>query len=244
MMTANPSTDVVNSLMAALERDPRVDLHKYPVNAVLEDGSLVLEGMQENIAAKRAAARAAHRVAGNLAVVDRLRVTAVRFQEDGALRAEVISTLTQEPVFTEYGMRVRRNGDWEVVRDVGAGQGGHIDIEIGDGVVTLSGEAGSLSHRRLAEVLVWWTAGCQLVENRLRVVPAEAENDGELIDAIRMVLEKDPLVHADQVLVRAQSGVVSLGGYVASEQERKLAVLDVWCVPGVHDVIDEIRARS
>ncbi|MEJ2061531.1 MAG: BON domain-containing protein [Gammaproteobacteria bacterium] len=36
-----------------------------------------------------------------------------------------------------------------------------------EGVVTLTGEVGSLTQRRLAEVLTWWTAGCELVPGTL-----------------------------------------------------------------------------
>ena len=118
-----------------------------------------------------------------------------------------------------------------------------IDIEVVEGVVTLSGRVGSLTHRRLAEVLAWWTAGCELVENRLRVVPPEQENDGELTDAVRIVLEKDPLVQSSQISIDVQHGEVTLKGYVASEEERRLAVLDAWYVPGVREVVDRIQAR-
>ena len=118
---------------------------------------------------------------------------------------------------------------------------GDIVIQIRDATVTLEGRVGSLTHRRLAEVLAWWSAGCEDVDNRLRVVPPEQENDGELSDAVRIVIEKDPLVQAGQLAVSVRGKIVTLSGYAASKEEQRLAVLDTWYVPGVRDVIDRIQ---
>src|SRR3569833_379584 len=49
-----------------------------------------------------------------------------------------------------------------------------------------------------------WTGGCELVENMLKVSPPERETDDELTDAVRLVLEMDPLVHADQIYASAR----------------------------------------
>jgi hypothetical protein len=174
--------------------------------------------------------------------VDRLRVVASQM-EDGQLRAEVVNTLMGEPVFLDYGFRLKHDGGFETWRVTKSKIDEQIDIEVHDGVVTLTGRVGSLTHRRLAEVLAWWTAGCELVENRLRVVPPEKENDGELTDAVRMVLEKDPLVHSSQISVAVDHGEVTLNGYVASDEERQLAVMDAWYVPGVREVVDRIQSR-
>jgi osmotically-inducible protein OsmY len=130
------------------------------------------------------------------------------------------------------------------VRETLNEEGGLIGIAVHKGVVQLTGKVGSLSHRRLAEVRAWWTGGCELVENHLKVEPPEKETDDELTDAVRMVLEMDPLVHAGQIYARARDGVVTLEGYVASKEEKKLAILDAWYVPGVHEVVDRLEARS
>lgn len=247
-MAVHSLIDWTGTLSAAFERDSRMDAHQYPVRISVVGSELILEGMQADIAAKRVAARLAREAVAQsrqtLTVVDRLRVAPAQAQEDGALRAEMISALTQEPVFRDYQLAVLRDEGPELLHDPGEKGAGKIEIMVEDGIVTLSGEVGSLTHRRLAEVLAWWTAGCQNVHNRLKVVPPEQETDGELADAIRMTLEKDPLVHADQISLRARAGVVTVTGYVASQQERRLAWLDIWCVPGVHEVDNQIRAGS
>lgn len=240
----NISPDVrLNGLMAALESDPRIDVHQYPVRAGFREGSLVLEGTVKNVAAKKLVYSAAKRVARDSPVADRIRVAPAEPKEDGALRDEVGNMLLHEPVFLEYGLRVLKKGSLDTLREPQIDPSRFIDIQVSDGTVTLNGTVGSLSHLRLAEALTWWTAGCQAVDNRLEVSPPEEDNDGELADAVLMVLEKDPLVHASQLLISIKDRIVTLDGYVASQEEKHLAVMDAWCVPGVEDVIDQIEAR-
>lgn len=240
-MNNSTHSESVRELLTALELEPRIDLHAYPIHVIDQDDRLVMEGTVANITAKKLILRIAQRVCGGACpVLDRLHVAAARMEE-GELLTEVTDILMGEPVFSEYGMRVKHGSGWETWRVSKSELGEIIDIEVTGGVVTLSGRVGSLTHRRLAEVLTWWTAGCELVENRLRVVPPEMENDGELSDAVRIVLEKDPLVPSGQISVDVRHGEVTLNGYVASEEEHRLAVLDVWYVPGVREVVDRIQ---
>lgn len=243
-MPQQAQDDLVKGVLARLERDPRTDLHHWPIKVSMASGVLVLEGVVDNICAKKAASRVAHEVAQQIPVYDRLKVSASEPKEDGALRDEIVNALLEEPVFKEYALMTNEADTVTTLREGRSGEQAAMTVSVNDGSVALSGQVGSLTHRRLAEVLCWWTAGCESVDNRLRVVPAEAENDDELADALRAVLEKDPLVHSDQVTIRVRAGVVTLGGYVHSSQERKLAVLDACYVPGVHEVVDEIRARA
>ncbi len=243
-MANHPYDDKLNELKAALERDPRIDIHHHPLRASFEEGRLLLEGSVKNVAAMKLAHAAALRIIADAPLVDRLRVAAAEPRENGALRDEVCKRLLQESAFLEYGLRASRNGDApSVLREPLQDEHYAIDVQIADGAVTLSGSVGSLSHRRLAEVLVWWTAGCERVHNRLQVSPPEHDADDELADAILLVLEKDPLVHADQLTITVKDATVTLKGYLPSEQEKHLALMDVWCVPGVAEVIDEIATR-
>jgi osmotically-inducible protein OsmY len=88
---------------------------------------------------------------------------------------------------------------------------------------------------------MWWIPGCQRVDNLIQVSPAQQDSDDLLTDAIRMVLEKDPLVHATQIRIGTAAAVVELDGQLPSEEEHLLAVRDAWTVPGVWDVNDKIE---
>jgi osmotically-inducible protein OsmY len=121
---------------------------------------------------------------------------------------------------------------------------GEIGFAVEGGIVTLEGKVISLSHKRMIETIGWWTPGCRDVVNRLQVEPSEEDNDDELADAIRLVLEMDPLVHADQIGIRAERGVVTLGGVLQREEERHMAEMDAWSVSGVTDVHNQIQLAS
>lgn len=234
---------LVNDIEAALERDARVNQHEYPVKVWTEGGRIVLDGAVENIAAKRRAVNLARQLAGERCpVLDFLRVAAP-VQGELALRDEIANVLSGESVFSEYTLITVAGTERDTVHDAGP-EAGRIQAEIHDGTVTLNGHVGSLSHWRLAEVLVWWTAGCQRVDNRLEVIPPEQDNDNEITDAVRMVLEKDPMVHAGQLKIGTAGGVVELDGSLASEEERRLAILDAWYVPGVWDVVSRIQLHG
>ncbi len=243
MLTEFTPLDLMEHVFEELNRDTRIDTLRHPINVVFRDNALVLEGTLEDIVAKKRAVSAALRVAGAVPVIDRLRIASAEPVEDGALRNQALYILQNEPAFLDYGLRVYRSGVWDEVRLPRADSTGEIDISAEGGVVRLSGQVGSLSHLRLAETLLWWIAGCELAENYLHVVPAEQDNDDELSDAVRMILEKDPLVHASQLSIHVKNRVVTLEGYVASQEEKKLAALDAWYVPGVTEVCNNIQAR-
>lgn len=234
--------DLLPKIQAALEHDERINLHHWPLQIQAHDGTVVLEGRVENIATKRMTLDAVRRLAQEpWIILDRLRVdTAADDAPD--LGGKAIKALTQESAFRDYSLIVETDSRVETVHDAGP-QAYLIRVNVEEGIVTLTGTVGSLSHRRLAEVLVWWTANCQGVNNLLDVAPPQDDNDDELTDIIRMVLEKDPLVHAHQLVVTTHQGIVELHGSVASEEEKRLAVLDAWYVPGVENVIDCIGVR-
>lgn len=245
-MGTQASNNVIDRIGAALERDTRVNLHRSPVTVSTEDERVVLEGEMDDIAQKRAAVDAAARVVAagkQWRVDDRLRVRPGDHKEDLELKEEVESALGNEPVLREYTLIMQVAGDSETIHD-GKSADRSITAAVDDGSVTLSGRVESLTHWRLAEVLTWWVDGCRFVDNRLEVFPPEEDTDDELNDAVRIVLEKDPLVHADQLQAGTAGGVVILSGSAATAEERRFAILDAWYVPGVSDVVDRIQMRG
>ncbi len=235
---------IVKEVLAALERDPRVDLHHAPITASYADGVLTLEGEAPNIAAKKRGLEIAAAVPGVTGIVDRLRVTPAEAMEDGVIRDHVSDAMVQEPAFQEYSIRASVRNAWESVREVPGGAPGVIEIEVGDGIVTLNGRVGSLSHKRLAGVLAWWIPGCRDVVNGLEVDPPEEDSDDEVIDAVRMTLEKDPFVNAGQIRVSCRDYSVTLEGLVPKPLERDMAEADAWYVFRVGNVINRIESSE
>ena len=108
----------------------------------------------------------------------------------------------------------------------------------------LNGRVSSLSQKRLAGVLAWWVPGSRDVVNGLEVLPPEEDNDDEVTEAVRIVLEKDPFVNAAQIRVSAASYVVTLSGLVSTEKEREMAESDAWYVFGVDKVINKLEVQA
>ena len=93
-------------------------------------------------------------------------------------------------------------------------------------------------------MLAWWIPGVRDVVNGLEVVPGEEDDDSEITDAVRLALEMDPLVDADEVAVSTRQAVVTLRGVVRSDVQRRAAERDAWCVFGVDGVRSELRVRA
>jgi len=229
---------MITEAAAALEREPSVNLHSFPVHLEFSDGVLTLEGEVERITAKKRALEAAAALPGVSGIVDRLRVVPAVQMEDGYIRDHVCNALQAENLLSSYAVWAMVKGKQELVRAAAQGVDGSIDVEVDDGVVILNGAVPSLSAKRLAGVLAWWVPGSRDVVNGIEIAPPEEDNDDEVVDAIRLVLEKDPFVNASQVRVKCRNYSVTLEGVVKSEIQKQMAEADCWYVFRVDRVIN------
>ena len=238
-------TSVEKAVKAAFERGHDINLHRYPIRLEFDvtKGALTLEGEVENIIAKKRAFEIASQVEGIQGVMDRLTVAPGERRGDGAIRDSLVQELLQEPTLLPSTIRVHHKGSAETLRESTETDGGVIEVIVNEGIIQLKGVVPSLSHKRLAGVLAWWTPGCRDVINGMRVSPPETDNDDEIADALRLVLEKDPLIHADQIGIRVRNRIVTLTGLVGNQEEKKMAELDAWYLLGVNKVVNEIDTR-
>lgn len=226
----------VKAIEAALEHDPDINLHRYPVGIEHDDG-IRLHGTVADIRAKRRALQLARAAAGDETVHDELRVEVGVPRGERELRQAVVETLMQEPAFAEA-----RVADADAVP---ADAGGDVIAVATDGDrVRLDGRVTSLGRLRLAELLTWWVPGVGDVVNRLSAGAAEGDADGELADAVRVALEMDPSLPGRQIDITARDGVVRLAGAVDSDEQRRLALLDCWYIPGVAGVEDGLAVKT
>lgn len=232
---------ILGRVRVALEHGGRIDLARYPVAMNLNDGILTLSGDVPAIAQKKHALGAMRAISGVSRVVDRLRVIPVQRLGDGAIRDAVCKWLSRDVDFLNCTIRVRDKGQDEVLRLAGANACGEMEVAVEDGVITLSGTVISLSHKRLAGALAWWSRGCRDVLNELVVEPKEEDNDDELVEALRLILETDPYVHPDRIGVGSRDAVITLQGFVSTNEERNQSELDAWYVHGVRNVINRLE---
>jgi len=232
-------------VLAALEREPEVNPHRWPVRVEYDvvNRVLTLDGQVQNVAAKRHAYECATHIDGVEGVIDQLRVQPAEPRGDGAIRVAVVEALLGESSLRDCGVHALHKGLMETLR-VAPNSHDMIAVTVEDGVVMLTGHVASLSHKRLAGALAWWAPGGRDVLNELEVRPAEQDNDAEITDALRLILEKDPLlVHADDIGIRVHDRAVTLTGVVTTEEERRMAEFDAWYVCGVRAVANRLEVR-
>lgn len=225
--------DLATALLAAFEKDPDINLHGAPIHVSLNGQVLRLQGEVANIIVKRKARRIAMQISGLSDIEDQLHLRPGQVRTGKALLDAVVDALSQESAFRDMAVHPIPPPDNLTVDWIG--------VSVDGCIVRLDGTVGSLSHRRLAEVIAWWVPGSCDVHNHMRVQPAEKDNDDELADAILMVLEKDPLLHAENIRAHAKSRVVTLSGTVHSQEQQRMAIYNCWYVAGVHEVISELQ---
>ena len=163
---------VLERIRAALEKETRVNLHRYPIKLAFSDGDAVLTGELENVAAKKLAHELAAAVAPATGLVDRLKVTPAQAMSDAELRDHTIKLLLDEPALEHCQLHSRLPDQLQTHRNGVPEPSGTIVVEVRNGVITLNGEVPSLSHKRLAGVLAWWVPGCRDVVNGLPKSPS------------------------------------------------------------------------
>ncbi|WP_343117181.1 BON domain-containing protein [Ostreiculturibacter nitratireducens] len=211
------------------------------------DGTLTLEGEVDNVAQKKIALERAAAVDGVAAIADRISVTPASTMGDREIRARLRDYFIQEPAFSDYAVRQLRideaipaKEDYELLGGDPATARAQIDIEVRNGIVTLSGRVPGLASKRLAGVMAWWVPGARDVINGLAVEPPEDDAPIRIEEAVRLVLDRDPLVDDTQIRVGVRHRTVRLTGAVPSKAIRGMAERDAWCVFGVDDVVNEI----
>lgn len=204
---------------------------------------LVLAGELPNVAIKRRVLDRAVSLAGTRGIVDRLRVEPRRRMADAELRDELLRALIDEPAFSILAIQEKSGGRTALVRNP-CKRAGFIEYEAQDGVAILKGAVPGLGHKRLAGVLAWWVPGTRDVVNSLAVTPIEEDSDEDILDAVRLAIEKDNGIESWQVRATVSDRVVTLCGHVSDPETRDRVERDAWYVFGVEAVINRLSVRS
>ena len=130
-----PREITTRRIHAALEREPRVNIHRHPIRVHSQDGAVILEGEVADVAAKKLALEAAAAAEGVSGVVDRLRVAPGEARGDGAVRDSLARLLLEQGEFRNCTVRVHTNERSIELRKKEDGVG-EIDISVTDGVET------------------------------------------------------------------------------------------------------------
>jgi len=239
----NKQDEVEKEVRAALRSEPRLGPTFHLKALQIEpDGFVILDGQVPSVSAKKIALEKVAAIPGIMGIVDRLHVEPATRMGDDEIRVHVRDAMTQEPAFERLEIRECVGRQVRLARGVPEGAHGNIDIEVQEGIVTLNGTMPGLTSKRLAGVMAWWVPAVRDVVNGVEVDPPEEDSPDMIEEAVRVALEKDPLVNASQIRVGVRNTWVRLTGAVAANAERDAAERDAWCILGVDNVLNEIEA--
>lgn len=105
-------------------------------------------------------------------------------------------------------------------------------------VIILSPINNRIFRAALAAVVACGAVACVMGPPKTQ---AERQADNDVADRVQAALGADRYLYARHITVRADSGVVSLGGYVWTPEELDAAMQDVQTVPGVTKVVNSME---
>ncbi|MDO8335510.1 MAG: BON domain-containing protein [Candidatus Saccharibacteria bacterium] len=204
-------------VMQELIWDPRVS-HEH-IGVAVTDGIVALSGTIPSYIEKSAAERAAQRVAGVKAVVEKIEVKLPSLYEKDDLDIA-------EAVLNSFLWNV------EIPDKL-------IKVSVENGWVKLTGEVEWNYQRNAAEKLVRSLTGVKGVSNNIILKTREVQA-GVVKQKIEDALKREALREAKQINVAINGGTVTLSGKVHSFSEMNDAKLAAWSAPGVTKIENKL----
>lgn len=198
-----------------LRREPGLDT--TDLTADVTDFVATLGGAVPRLPDKLVAERAAKRVPGIQAVVNRVEVTPPPSSERSDTDLTRIATYALE---------------WNTLVPAG-----RVQASASRGWVTLEGDVDADYERAAAEETIQRLAGVRGITSRIIVAPPQGE--GPLRSRIEEALHRDPQLRGLHIAVETEEGLVRLRGRVHSLAERDEAEHVAWAAPGVRGVTDD-----
>lgn len=193
------------------------------VRVVVDEGGIALDGAVETIAEKRAIVNAVRAIEAHGQLRDGLTIVGPAPLSDAELQRHAQDAISQNAAL----------------------RGQEIGATAQEQVVTLSGRVDSFEAKGLAGLSVWWLPGVSEVRNELELVPAHVPTAADVRDIIVMAFERDVLVPHEAIAVSVDEDFrVSLVGAVPTEEARRAAEFDAYCIEGVTFVDNRLEIRS
>jgi osmotically-inducible protein OsmY len=208
--------ELQKDVMNELKWEPSIEAAEIGVS--VRDGVVTLSGYVDSFYKKWAAERAAARVFGVKAVAEELKV-----RLPGSL----------ERADEDIARAVSDALEWNV-----AVPHDRVEVQVQDGVVTLSGEVDWWYQKDAAGDVARKLVGVVLVSNLITIKPAVKPQDVK--DKIESAFQRNALLDARRVTVETHGGKVILRGSVRNWAEREQVEQAAWAAPGVSEVESHI----
>jgi osmotically-inducible protein OsmY len=200
-----------------LRRYPDVDAAAIAVAG--SGGRVTLRGTVGSDRERRAAGKAAANVFGVVAVDNALEVARLNAQgrEDAELRAGVLEALMLDTAVPQS-----------------------VDVNVEDGLVTLTGTAKWRYQREAAEVVAGSIGGARDVVNEIELLQPTSPDVSEVKERIACALGVKGAADSDQLRISTAVGKVTISGRVRSWSQHDDAIAAAWATPGVTELEDRI----
>lgn len=119
-----------------------------------------------------------------------------------------------------------------------------IQIQVEEGLVTLTGVVDDLRAKRAAEEDARNTIGVFRVHNFLKVRPAQTIPDQKLKGWVQEALQEHDVINRYEIKISVEGGTVFLDGYVKTPFEAAQAVQTVESVRGVRKVVNRLQHET
>lgn len=214
-------SDIIYTLLT----DPATERNEFTVEAS-DTGNVILRGAVDSGSERSIAEKIVKSIAGVRSVINEVEIRAVEQRTDDEILADV-----------------RRMLQWDAYVD-----SGDIQVEVKDGIVTLSGNVRSPAEKRRSVGLSWVSGAKQVNVVPLRVAQARKDvgtrleqSDEAVAEAVRLALARDPRVSADDIEVKVRDRVVTLAGTVQDLRSKRIAARTPYGIIGVASVRDRLR---
>lgn len=238
--------DIEEAVERAFESDPVLRKSKITVKSV-NDGVVLLSGKAQSMSEYLQALKVARRVDGVRHVASQVKSPetlsddevwqeSIAAESEGGL-AEAIGDLW---ITSAVKMRL------VAAEDVPAMD---INVDTGDGVVTLFGIVSTEDAKMAAETEVRKVGGVKEVRNELQVVPearreiVEARDD-EIEREVKQALKDEKGLDSSEIRVEVENRVVRLSGKTDSHTDRLAAAFVARSVAGVRSVQNDLRVEE
>lgn len=149
---------------------------------------------------------------------------------------------TKTSTHSAEDLKIRHDVQSELGWQPGLDEPAHIGVAVDGGVVTLSGEVGSLSQRLTAVSAAQRVVGVRAVNDELQFRHILGEPEGlELAKAVDDVLRWTSGIPQDRIHLEVQGHLVVLSGLVDWNYQRTAAAKAVRRIDGVHAVDNRIQ---
>lgn len=204
-------TEIADAIESEYLFDHAIDVNKIDVNVI--DGIAEITGKVENLKAKERATKIAQIVKGVRSVSNRIKVKPSEYLSDRGIEEKAELAVLMDPATDSY----------------------ELDIEVKDGVVTLTGTVDSYQEKQLCADVVKSVSGVKELKNRIEIDIELERPDIEIANEIKALLKWHEQIEDGLINVEVDDAIVKLSGAVGSASEKNLAWMTAW-VSGVKSV--------